>query len=514
MHLKQFHNYEERKDMLKIIASEIVELDSNVHTGGGTDVTEALQAVLDRAPECGGVHLIMDGAALVRGLKIYSNTVIECLNSECGFFMVDYANRPILSNYNWSFDHIVTHDVKFIGGTYNHNCTKQVHHLSAEEFPFPQSERENLYASGHGIFLMELYGMENLVLEGVTFKNQRTYAFCLGCFRNVRIENCSIDMAEHVHPSNQDGLHFFGPGRFLTIRNIRGCTGDDFINLAPDEADGISDITDVLIDGVFFDDVCQGIRMLSRKDGRLDRVVIRNVTGTYRTFAFSIQPFVRGETFGSYGDIFIENVNLTQKEDYYHYTPLSFMELGGNVDNFTLKNVRFANPNRNSLFIDLGRAFFYRPKELTAEECEKYQIHDWEELSENIYWMPEKARPVIKNFTLDDVMFSSDEKADDMDYISLKHRIENVMIRNIKLFRTSEARTSGSLLKMSAESNIGNLFLENVYAERIDSVLSGDREHSIEFFRADNVILKDGKKMFDTDAVSVKKEIRSDVYEI
>lgn len=500
--------------MLKIIASEVAELNSNVHTGGGTDVTKALQDVLDRAPECGGVHLVMDGAALVRGLKLYSNTVIECLNCDCGFFMADYANRPILSNYNWSFDNIVTRNVTLIGGTYNHNCTKQAHHLPSDEFPFPESERENLYASAHGIFLMELYGMENLVLEGVTFKNQRTYAFCLGCFQNVRIENCTIDMAEHVHPSNQDGLHFFGPGRFLTMRNLRGCTGDDFINLAPDEADGISDITDVLIDGVFFDDVCQGIRMLSRKDGKLDRVVIRNVTGTYRTFAFSIQPFVRGETFGHYGDIFIENVNLTQKETYYHYTPLSFMELGGNVENFTLKNVRFASPDRNTLFIDLGRAFFYRPKEMTAEEVEKYQIYDQEDLSEHIYWMPEKARPVIKNFTLDDVIFYSDEKTDDCDYISLKHRIENLMIRNIKLFRTSEVKVSGAFLKMSEESNIGNLFLENVYAERIGSVLCGEEGHSIDFLRADNVILKDGRKIFDTDQVEIKRTIKGDIYEI
>ena len=94
--------------MLKISASEIACLNSNVHTGGGTDVTEKLQDFLDKAPEYGGVHLVMDGAALVRGLKIHSNTPIEGVNSDCGFFMADYANRPIISNYNWSFDKITT----------------------------------------------------------------------------------------------------------------------------------------------------------------------------------------------------------------------------------------------------------------------------------------------------------------------------------------------------------------------------------------------------------------------
>lgn len=500
--------------MLKITASEITILDSNVHTGGGTDVTAALQSVLDKASTCGGVHLIMDGAALVHGLKIHSNTTIECLNDECGFYMADHANRQIISNYNWSFDEITTRNIKLIGGTYNHNCTRQVHHLPPEELPYPESNRENIYAASHGVMLMELYGVENLVLDGITFKNQRTYAFCLGCFKNARIENCSIDMAEHVHPSNQDGFHFLGPGRFLTMRNVRGCTGDDFINLAPDETDGISDITDVLIDGVIFDNVCQGIRMLSRNSGKLDRVILRNITGTYRTFVFSIMPFVRGETFGSYGDIFIENVNVTQLEATYHYTPMSFMELGGNVDNFTLKNVRFSHPDRNSLFIDLGRPFFYRPKEMTAEEVEKYQIYDSVDLSESIYWMPDGVRPLIKNFTLENVVFNSDSKTDNMDYISVKHNIGNLTLKDIKLFRDDTASASGAFVRMSKEANVGNLFLENIYAEKLESVISGTEEHKINFLRAESVILKGGKAVFDIDQTDVKCMIKDDIYEI
>jgi hypothetical protein len=73
--------------------------------------------------------------------------------------------------------------------------------------------------------------------------------------------------------------------------------------------DGKSSITDVLIDGVILDDCCQGIRMLSRGTGLLDRVTVRNVTGCYRTFGLSIMPFYRGETFGKYGDFFFENIN-------------------------------------------------------------------------------------------------------------------------------------------------------------------------------------------------------------
>jgi len=501
--------------MLKVIASEVATLDSNVLSGGGTDVTEALQKVLDMATENNGVHLIMDGAALIRGLKIHSNTVIECLNQDCGFYMADGANRPIISNYNWSYDEITTRNVKIIGGTYNHNCTHQVHHLPPEEFPYPVSEKENVYANTHGIMLMELSGIENLTIDGVLFKNQRVYALCLTNFENVLLENVTIDMADHVHPSNQDGLHFYGPGRFLTMRNIKGCTGDDFINLAPDELDGESHITDVLIDGVFLDDTRQGIRMLSRRNGSLDRVTIRNVTGTYRTFAFSIMPFIRGNTYGNFGDIFIENVDLRQSEEYHRYTPLSFMELGGNVEHFTLKNVRFHSPHRKNLFIDLGRPFFYRPKELTVEEAERCHVNDIDVFGEHIYWLPETGeRPNIKNFTLDNCHIDCDEKTDDMTYISLKHNIENLNIKNVHLYRGADATPSGKFIKMENEAKVKNLFLQNIYTEKLESVLSGDEEHSIDFLVANNIILRDGGKIFDTDKVSVNHEIKTDVHEI
>lgn len=55
-----------------IIASEVAALDSDVRTGGGTDATAALQAALDEAPACGGVRLVMDGAALVHSKKSHN----------------------------------------------------------------------------------------------------------------------------------------------------------------------------------------------------------------------------------------------------------------------------------------------------------------------------------------------------------------------------------------------------------------------------------------------------------
>lgn len=499
--------------MKKFIASEIAVLDSNVHTGGGTDITEKLQEVLDLAPECGGVHLIVDGAALIRGLKLHSNTVIECVNDDCGFFMADHTNRPLLTNADWALKGKGNKNITILGGTYNHNCTKQDHDVPASEYPNPEGELTPQYADIHRIYLMEFYGVENFRLDGVTFKNQRTYTFTMGNFKNVLIENTCIDMAEHVHPSNQDGYHFFGPGRFLTMRNLRGCTGDDFINFTPDEMDGKSNMTDILVDGIFFDDVCQGIRMLSREDGLLDRVTIKNVTGTYRTFGFSIIPFEPSNKFGNLGDVYLENIDLRRIPETYHYTPMQFFGAGGNIKSLTLKNVRFNDPARGSLVFDIGRPFFFAPEELTQEEIEEYNI------DMNLYpptdWMPDKQyRPTIGTLTIDGFQMKCDETLDNKNYMELRYNFDNVILKNIQIFRNGNATPSGCFVKLANEAKIGNLIMEDIFAEKLESIISADSEHSIDVIKANNITLKNGKKIFDTDNAKVNATILSSINEV
>ena len=110
-----------------LYASDYAMLDSNVLTGGGTDDTAALQALLDQAEESGGLRLIMDGAALVTGLRVYPNTTIECLDTSCGFFLRDGSNDAILKNAHWDLEEIRDNNITLIGGTYNHNCRGQQH---------------------------------------------------------------------------------------------------------------------------------------------------------------------------------------------------------------------------------------------------------------------------------------------------------------------------------------------------------------------------------------------------
>jgi len=499
--------------MKTIIASEIAVLDSNVHTGGGTDATLPLQAALDEAISSNGVHLIVDGAALVKGLKVHSNTVIECVHDDCGFFLADHTNRPILTNADWALTGKGNKNITILGGTYNHNCTKQAHDVPASEYPNPLGEMTPEYNDIHRVYLMEFYGVENFRLSGVTFKNQRTYTFTMGNFKNVIIENSSIDMAEHVHPSNQDGYHFFGPGQFLTMKNIRGCTGDDFINLAPDEMDGKSAITDVLIDGVFLDDVCQGIRMLSAKEGLLDRITVRNVTGTYRTFGFSLIPFVAGNTFGNVGDLYFENIDLRRIPETYHYTPMQFFGAGGNIKSLTLKNVRFHDPAKGSLIFDIGRPFFFLPDEITQEEIDRYSISRDDYPKKD--WMPDKRfRPTIGTFVIDGLQIHAGEVLDGKKYMEFRYNIENLILKNIQVFRNEKAEPSGTLFSLENEAAIKNLIMEDIFAEKIGTVLRVGKEHRIGLLKANNVALKDGGRIFDIDEAMIGQRAVSNVNEL
>ena len=502
--------------MERIYASSIADLDSNVITGGGTDVTDKLQAVLDKALTCNGVHLVIDGAALVSGLKLYSNTIIECPNKDCGLYLMDNANRPILSNADWSFKNINSRNISIIGGTYNHNCAHQLHNVSPEDFPWPSDFEpyEGIEEiEKHFVCLFEFYGVENLIIRDVLFLNQRTYTLTLGNFKNAFIENSAIEMTQQVWPSNQDGFHFFGPGQFLTMKNVRGSTGDDFINVAPDELDGVSSITDVLIDGIFLDDTCQGIRMLSKKDGRLDRVTVKNVTGTYRTFGFSIIPFYPGENFGNVGDLYFENIDLRQIPETYHYTPLTFFQLGGNIECVTMKNIRFHNPVRNNVVFDIGRPFHYCPPELPEEEIELYQLGSSIE-EYKIDWMPLGARPHIKNFIIDGLTIINDNRSDDTEIFELRYKIDNFIAKNIQVFRTEDSKSSGNLIKLADEAEINNLIVEDVFAEKLESIIVSDESNKVKVLKAKNITLKDGESVLLMDKAIVDKTIISDVEEI
>ena len=316
-------------------------LNSDVYKGGGADDTDALQAILDKAPRLGRLHLVLDGAARTsRPLIIHSNTTIECPDKSCGLFLSDGSDCSMLRNADCDMETIRNYNITLIGGVYNHNSPGQVHH------------RKNGDDIFDWVFATEFYGIENFLMRDVTIANQRTWAMAMANWKHVTMENIHIDRRERVDGQNQDGLHFWGPGRFLNLQNIRGNSGDDFIALAPDEIDFKSSIEDVLIQGVQLDEADQGIRMLVRGEGKLDRVIVRDVTGTYRHFGFFISPYFSGKG-GHYGNIVFDMIDLRPMKYNYSWRPFLF-RIAGNIESMTFKNIYQHTPEFDHQMFILG----------------------------------------------------------------------------------------------------------------------------------------------------------------
>lgn len=316
-------------------------LDSNVLTGGGTDDTEILQQILNRAGELGNIHLVMDGAALIRGLVVHSNTTIECFNRDCGFFLADSSDQHIIRNANQRPLGIEDGNISFIGGTYNGNAAKQ-------KKTDPVLGWLNAFS---------LHGVQQLLFRDVSITNMRTFAVHLTNWRRVVFENIYINLDQIIiGSSNQDGIHVQGPGQFLTMRNIQGRTWDDMIALNADDVNadwnasgefvrnngfgqsaGFGPITDVDIDGVHVEDAAQAIRLLSR-GSRIDRVSIRNVRGVYRTFGIWLSSFYREG--GNFGRIEFENIDLrATAPNAYEYLPPFLFYLAGKIESVHIRNV-------------------------------------------------------------------------------------------------------------------------------------------------------------------------------
>ena len=339
-----------------VIASEAgAKLDSNVETGGGTDQTELFQKILDLAVVWGGLHLIVDGAALVRSLAVHSNTTIECPNAACGFFHKGNDNAPLLRNADYSMTERLNKNITLLGGTYNGNCLQQVHDYPASEADYDHKLPEKVFGSVHWNFIFEFFGVEDFTARGVTFRDQPTFTMLMTNFQRVLFEDTKIDLPHRLDCKNQDGLHFWGPGRFLTIRNLQGDSGDDIIALAPDENDHVSDITDVLIDGVQLQEAFQGIRLLSRDKGRLDRVIIKNVTGTYENFGFYIVPWFT-HAGGNLGNITIDTVDIRGSNPHAWFTPFVF-SAAGSIESLVLRNVTHHAPDDDRILFQFGSKY-------------------------------------------------------------------------------------------------------------------------------------------------------------
>ena len=449
-----------------VYASTVAKLDSNVRTGGGTDDTAALQAVLDRAKSEGGIHLIMDGAALISQLIVYSNTTIECLNADCGFFQIEQSNRAMITNAHWDRRGIQDRNITLKGGTYNQDALRQKHDVPSDFHDLDFVNPED-FADSHWVFAIEFYGVENVLLQDLLILDFRTFCITIGNFRRVTLERVWVDLPNRMQAQNQDGFHFWGPGQFLTIRDCGGKVGDDFMNIGPDEADGVSSITDVLVDGIFLDDADQAIRILSRGTGIIDRCTIRNVQGSYRSFGFYINSWFPDVTAGNFGDIFIENVNLTHTAPNYDYRDPMLFSVGGDIRCLTIKNVRHEYPIDKRAIGEFGFPF-YATTPLTIDN----------------YVYPAGTPPVIKNLIIDGMTVLENEQSEGMEQLQIFGEIGNLILKNVVSVKDGGVARSGNVLKVYPTGHVNTAIVSDVFSVGATKVISGE-EHIDQLITSD-----------------------------
>lgn len=431
----------------RVYASTIAKLNSNVYTGGGDDDTLALQNVLDEAKdENVGIHLIMDGAALIEQLKLWSNTTIECLTKDCGFYQKSQQNQSMICCAESDFYERKTKNITIVGGTYNQNGQNQEHDNPRVH---PDFDLEEAWYTQ----CIELLGVEQLHIKDIIVRDFRTYAVTVGCFRNATIENVWLEQPYGTR-GNQDGFHFWGPGQFLKVLNCGGKVGDDIINVGPDELDKKSSITDVLIDGIMMDEGEQAVRLLTRGSGILDRVTIRNITGNYRSYGFYINPWFPEKTLGNFKNIFIENVDLQALKNTYTYHPPFLFSIGGNVECLTLKNIRHHNSVDNRTLIELGLPFY----STLPDNYDDYVMD-----------VPQK----LQNIIIDDLTITEQEgEPEDTNYITVYDNVENMILKNVIVIKNQ--KENGTLLHFEKKGMVENLVSENIHTKGLKQITNDE----------------------------------------
>lgn len=307
-------------------------LDSNLMTGGGTDDTVILQRILDTGKDGSGVHLIVEGPALVGGLDLHANTTVEC-TSGGGFYLKDDANRAMIRNSHRSRGAVSDKHITIRGCFLNGNRDRQrigvPHGVGGRYVPL-EPDGKTLQSG------IQFFGVHHLRIENVVLWHVRSFGVWVANAKFVDISNVTVDTGLPPYPYgtsltkqreyknkgvNDDGLHFNGPIQYLSIDGLKLRTLDDALALNANDAGaddmtinndmgpyvGQGPITDVMIRNVMLMDAHQGIRLLSR-DQRIDRVSIQNVTGTVRQRVVLLSHFLNTRHTGNFGAIVFNNV--------------------------------------------------------------------------------------------------------------------------------------------------------------------------------------------------------------
>lgn len=269
-------------------------LDVNLDTGAGlkgtaTDDTALLNIFLATASASSPIVLIMDGAALITGLRIaYTGyTTIQGQGESTGFFLAQASNNDGIHNRPPNYANDPGPPVP----------PRHAQHVALLNFRLNGNRGDghtgNSTQGTHGspwLFGINLLDMEHITIDRVTVFHASTYAIRLSNVGNVTITGCRLaafSPAELVGPTNTDGIHINGPANDITIRHCYFRTGDDGIALNAPEGHGGS-IVRVSASDCVFDGSQLMMRFYagSRSAAIVSDVTVERFSGTANVFCF------------------------------------------------------------------------------------------------------------------------------------------------------------------------------------------------------------------------------------
>jgi hypothetical protein len=158
---------------------------------------------------------------------------------------------------------------------------------------------------------MFFFGVKNVTVKNLTFKDPVTYALMFDRASYFTVENVDFDF-NYVNPlaTNMDGVHLNGNCHFGVIRNIKGACYDDLVALNAHEGSG-GDITNIEIDGLFAENCHSAARMLTVNE-KIEHITFSNVFGTYYQYCIGFTKYYPGETTGHFDAITLDNIHASK----------------------------------------------------------------------------------------------------------------------------------------------------------------------------------------------------------
>ncbi len=296
-----------------------VNLDTGAGTAGvATDDTALLNAFLATASATNPIVLIIDGAALITGLRLSpaGYTSIQGSGDATGFFLAQGSNNDGIHNRPPGY-------VNDPGPPAPPRVAQQVSLLNFRLNGNRGDGRSGNSTTGdtHGgpawLFGINLMDMEHVTIDRVTVFHASTYSIRLSNVGHATLTRCRLapfGPAETVTPTNTDGIHINGPGNDIAISGCYFRTGDDAVALnAPEGHTG--NIARVTVTDCVFDG-CQIVGRIytgSRAPFVISDATFSGLTGTSNVRCFQIGLEDRGTlTFpDALQNILIHNCQLT-----------------------------------------------------------------------------------------------------------------------------------------------------------------------------------------------------------